>query len=183
MEKHNISSALLTSKRIFRNFIPIRIFILFTIQTLLTFNLFAQPVTQEWVKNYPGPSNDLIGPFLAVDKQGNSYITGTHVINDSINILCAKYNTQGVQQWATLYKYPGEGYFAPTGLALDSSGNAYVISYFAQTYLDPYNGLIAKGSALPIRTRTFRGFISTPSAFSASWDRTFWRAQPIWAAT
>ncbi len=118
--------------------------IILLISALITnqFVYAQQPVTQEWVRNYQGPSNDLIGPFLAVDKQGNSYIAGTHVINDSINILCAKYNTQGVQQWATLYKYPGEGYFAPTGIALDSSGNAFVISYFAQTYLAPFNSLI-----------------------------------------
>ncbi len=123
--------------------------LLFTLQTLLTLQtVLAQPVTQEWVRNYPGPSNDLIGPFLAVDKQGNSYIAGTHVIDDSINILCVKYNTSGVQQWATLYKYPGEGYFAPTGIAIDSSGNAYVISYYGETYLQPLNGLIAKFNSI-----------------------------------
>jgi len=106
--------------------------------------LLAQPPpTEEWVARYPGPSNDLYGPFLAVDKQGNSYIAGTHV-NDSLRILVAKYNTSGVQQWSTLYKYPGYGYFTPTGLALDSSGNAYVIAGFGLTFLTPRNGLIAK---------------------------------------
>jgi hypothetical protein len=109
---------------------------------------YSQPVTQEWAARYPGPSNDLIGPFLAVDKQGNSYIAGTHVVNDSLKILCVKYNTSGVQQWATLFKFPEEGYYAPTGIALDSSGNAYVISYFAQTYIVPYNGLIIKFNSL-----------------------------------
>jgi len=108
-------------------------------------HLFAQPpVTQEWVARYPGPSNDLYGPFLAVDKQGNSYMAGTHVINDSINILCVKYNTSGVQQWATLYKYPGEGYFTPSGLALDTFGNAYVTSSYGQSPLLPPNSLLVK---------------------------------------
>lgn len=50
------------------------------------------------------------------------------MINDRINILCVKYNTSGVQQWSTLYKYPGYGYLVPTGLTKDTSGNAYVIS-------------------------------------------------------
>jgi hypothetical protein len=153
METYINSSALLTHKKTFRDFIPIKILVFISaiggLQTLLTLQtVFSQPVTQEWVRNYPGPSNDLIGPFLAVDKNGNSYIAGTHVINDSINILCVKYNTQGVQQWATLYKYPGEGYFAPTGLAIDSSGNAYVISLFGQTYLVPLNGLIVKFNSI-----------------------------------
>ena len=113
--------------------------------TLIIENCLSQ-VTQEWVKNYPGPSNDLYGPFLAVDKQGNSYIAGTHVINDSINILCVKYNTSGTQIWATLYKYPGDGYFAPSGLALDTSGNAYVTSISGLSTFYPLNSLLVKFS-------------------------------------
>jgi len=122
--------------------------------------LFAQQPIQEWVARIPGPSNDAYGPFLQVDKQGNSYIAGTHVINDSINILCAKYNTAGAQQWATLYKYPGYAYIQPTGLAIDSSGNAYVISDYGPSYTLPYNGLIVKFNSLtgsPLWARTYIG--------------------------
>jgi hypothetical protein len=133
----------LTTSRMKRIF-----YLLLTLQTLLSAlgglqTVRTQPVTQEWVRRYNGPLNDLFGPFLAVDKQGNSYIAGTHVINDSINILCAKYNTQGVQQWATLYKYPGEISHKPSGLALDSSGNAYVISICGMQ-----NSLIVKFNSL-----------------------------------
>jgi hypothetical protein len=103
----------------------------------------AQQPIQEWVARYTGPSNDLYGPFLQVDKEGNSYIAGTHVVNDSINILCVKYNTNGIQQWAALYKFPGHGYFAPTGLALDTFGNAYVTSIYGQTPSNP-NSLLVK---------------------------------------
>ncbi len=109
-----------------------------------TFALHAQQPTQEWVARYPGPYNDLDGPFLAVDKLGNSFVAGTHVVNDSINILCVKYNTSGVQQWAALYKYPGVGFFAPTGLALDTFGNAYVTSLYGQSSLSPLNSLLVK---------------------------------------
>ena len=135
------------------------IFIIFALCYLLSAICQAQ-VTQEWAARYTGPSNDLFGPFLAVDKQGNSYMAGTHVINDSINILCVKYNTSGVQQWVTLYKYPGEGYFAPTGLALDSSGNAYVISDDGPSYLLPHNALIIKFNSLngsPVWARRYVG--------------------------
>lgn len=110
--------------------------------------LIAQQPTEEWVARIPGPNNDLTGPFLQVDKNGNSYVAGTRVINDSINILVVKYNTLGVQQWITLYKYPGEGYFAPAGLALDSSGNAYVISRYGQGFTSPLNSLIIKFNSL-----------------------------------
>jgi hypothetical protein len=119
--------------------------LLFFTAIILQTNLYSQ-VTQEWVVRYPGPTNDLYGPFLAVDKQGNSYIAGTHVINDTINILCAKYNTQGVQQWAALYK--PDVYTRPTGLSLDSSGNAYVISNAGPSYLLPLNGIIVKFNSL-----------------------------------
>ncbi len=70
-------------------------------------HVYSQQPTQEWVARYTGPSNDSYGPFLQVDKLGNSYIAGTHVIgqypNDSICILCVKYSTAGVQLWANWY--------------------------------------------------------------------------------
>src|SRR4030095_4001031 len=128
--------------------------------------LMAHQPTQEWVARYPGPSNDLYGPFLQVNKQGNSYIAGTHVINDSIKILCAKYNTLGAQVWATLYKYPGYGYFVPTGLALDTSGNAYIIAGFAQGFTSPINSLIVKFNNLngnPVWAKRYFG--NNESAF------------------
>jgi hypothetical protein len=134
----------------------------------------AQPVTQEWVARYTGPSNDLYGPFFQVDKYGNSYIAGTHVINDSINILCVKYNTSGVQQWAALYKYPGYGYFIPTGLAIDSSGNAYVISGIALTTYTPRNMLTVKfnnSNGSPVWAKTYFGQYSQSSFFDIKIDR------------
>jgi hypothetical protein len=131
-------------KKIFYILLIINCSLLIVNCTLNIENCFCQLVQQEWVARYPGPSNDLYGPYLAVDKQGNSYVAGTHVVNDTINILCVKYNNSGVQQWAKLYKYPGEGYFAPTGLALDSSGNAYVISDYSINSVLPRNGLIVK---------------------------------------
>lgn len=120
------------------------IFIAFHI-SLLTFYVNVQQPTQEWVARYPRTGNDPYGPFLALDKTGNSYVAGTHMVNDSNNILCVKYNSSGAQQWATLYKYPGEGFFAPTGLALDSFGNAYITSISSgQSSLGPYNSLLIK---------------------------------------
>ncbi len=118
-------------------------FLILNFQSLIC-NLYAQQPTQEWVARYFGPSNDLRGPYLAVDKLGNSYLAGTHVINDSINILVAKYNTSGTQLWATLYKYPGEGYFSPMAFAIDTFGNAYVTAKYGQTVLSFHNTLTVK---------------------------------------
>jgi len=110
--------------------------------------LFSQQPTQEWVARYFGPSNDLRGPYLAVDKLGNSYLAGTYVINDSINIMVAKYNSVGTQLWNTIYKYPGEGYFAPMAFAIDTSGNAYVTSKYGQSSLSYFNTLTVKFNAV-----------------------------------
>jgi hypothetical protein len=106
----------------------------------------CQLVQQEWVARYPGPSNDVAGPFLAVDKQGNSYVAGTHVVNDTINILCVKYNTSGIQLWATLYK--PEGCQHPYGIALDTSGNVYVTAEYGINCISPQNIVTVKYSAI-----------------------------------
>ncbi|MBZ0202703.1 MAG: T9SS type A sorting domain-containing protein [Ignavibacteria bacterium] len=123
---------------------------------------------------YPGPYNDLDGPFLAVDKLGNSYVAGTHVVNDSINILCVKYNTSGAQVWATLYKYPGEGYFAPSGLALDTFGNAYVTSLYGQGTSYPLNTLLVKFNSLngsTVWAKKYVGHYGTSYPFDIKIDR------------
>jgi len=110
----------------------------------MTLISFSQQPTQEWVARYPGPSNDLYGPFMEVDKHGNSFITGTHVVNDTPKVLCAKYKTDGVLLWSTLYVYPVEAYIRPSGMALDSSGNVIVIADQGPAYFLPTNGLIMK---------------------------------------
>ncbi len=141
-------------------------------------HLYAQQPTQEWVARYTGPFNDLNGPFLQVDKYGNSYLAGTHVIgqspNDSICILCVKYNSSGVQLWATLYRYPGEGYFAPYGIALDTSGNAYVIADYGPGYTSPLNGLIVKfnsSTGNPVWAGTYVGQYGSSSFDNIKIDR------------
>lgn len=117
--------------------------LIFTLQILPSVSFSQQP-TQEWVVRYPGPSNDLYGPFMEVDKHGNCYITGTHVVNDTPKVVCAKYNSDGVLLWSTPYVYPVEAYIRPSGMALDSSGNVFVIADQGPAYFLPTNGLIMK---------------------------------------
>jgi len=130
-------------------------FILFTICNLLftICPLLSQQPIQEWVARYSGPNADFYGPFLKVDKQGNSYVAGTHAIGavgnyDTVYTVCVKYNSSGVKLWETRYIYPGEPYIQPTGLALDSSGNAYFIADQGPAYYLPTHGLIVKFNSL-----------------------------------
>lgn len=128
----------------------LRLIILFTLQFFI-FNfsfliVFSQPlVHEEWVARYERtPGFQVMGPFFALDKYGNSYVAGDNVVNDTEYILVVKYNTSGIQQWATLYKYPGYGYFWPAAIALDTFGNVYVTAQYGQTFLSPLNILTVK---------------------------------------
>jgi len=109
-------------------------------------NIYSDEVTQEWVKTYvrtPG-TPDLYAPFMALDKFGNSYVAGTNRLNDTNYIAVIKYSTAGVQQWLNLYKYPGEAYYEPMGIAVDSLGNAYVITNYGQGVFNYLNTLTIK---------------------------------------
>jgi len=82
--------------------------------------------TQLWVARYSSasPSDDQVRA-MAVDRQGNVYLTGTSVT--------AKYDANGMFQWTAPY--------AGRALALDTNGNAHVTGFstndFATVKLNP----------------------------------------------
>lgn len=140
MKRYSLNKSFHPEKPYFSLLLALLFFYLL-IPNLTTYS--QQPV-EEWIARIPGPTNDLFGPFLEVDKQGNSYVAGCLVVNDTPKVLCAKYNTDGVQQWSSLYIYPSEAYIRPTGLAVDSIGNAYVTADQGPAFDLPTNGLIVK---------------------------------------
>jgi uncharacterized delta-60 repeat protein len=82
-----------------------------------------------WVTRYNGPGNYFeIAYSLAVDGSGNVYVTG---VSDGIgtngDYATIKYNSSGVQQWVARYNGPGNGVDYAYSLAVDGSGNVYVI--------------------------------------------------------
>ena len=85
---------------------------------------------QEWVQRYNGPVNDRDrANALALDASGNVYITGfiSTIVDEDGNpsdIATIKYNTSGIQQWATIYN--GESFDAATAIAVDASGNVFI---------------------------------------------------------
>ncbi len=78
---------------------------------------------------------------VAVDSSDNIYITGTsngiNVFGSSVtsgntdNIFVVKLNSSGVVQW--VYTAGGQGRDRGRKIALDSSGNVYVVGYYQQT--------------------------------------------------
>ena len=64
---------------------------------------------------------------IAVDKNGNVYVTGyTASTGPNYDYITIKYNSAGVQQWATTYNGTGNGYDEAYALAVDTNGNVYV---------------------------------------------------------
>jgi uncharacterized delta-60 repeat protein len=85
---------------------------------------------QQWVQRYNGPGNGDDGTngtnAIAVDASGNVYVAGWSAGTENTDYVVIKYNSNGDQQWAERYNGSGNGYDAPYGIALDSSGNVYV---------------------------------------------------------
>jgi len=96
---------------------------------------------RQWVRRYNGPGRFVDCPTaLAVDDQGNVYITGRSYGSDDIlyDYATIKYDTDGNRLWVKRYNGPGNGSDWAMALALDSQGNVYVtgLSYGAGTNLD-----------------------------------------------
>jgi hypothetical protein len=85
---------------------------------------------QQWVQIYNGPGmNSIDDPTgVAVDKQGNVYVTGlseaTGFLTDDYCTI--KYSPQGVQEWVRRYNGPANSVDDANAIVVDNSGNIYV---------------------------------------------------------
>lgn len=78
---------------------------------------------------------------LAADSAGNTYITGSTTVGGTEDVLTAKYNAQGVQQWSVLYN--GGDADRGFGVAVDGSGNVYVTGEtFVETDYGPQGQML-----------------------------------------
>lgn len=85
---------------------------------------------QQWVAVYNGPPyyGLDVATSLSVDTNGNVYVTGySEGRGTSLDYATVKYNNQGIAQWVRRYNGPGNGYDMARQVALDASGNIYVV--------------------------------------------------------
>jgi hypothetical protein len=77
-------------------------------------------------QRFLGSSNTEIGYGIAVDSSGNCYVTGYGTLAAKDGIVTAKFNTSGTLQWQRRLE-SGSADCYGTGIAVDSSGNCYVV--------------------------------------------------------
>lgn len=86
---------------------------------------------QLWLQSYNGTANDNDqGAKVILDNSGNVYVTGySKGITTGNDITTIKYNSNGIQQWASTYNGAYNGYDQGAALVVDASGNVYVTGY------------------------------------------------------
>ena len=84
---------------------------------------------QLWLVRYNSPYNaGDEASVLKLDASGNVYITGTSHNTTTFypEYATVKYNSSGIQQWASRYNGPGNGTDAVNAIDIDGFGNVYV---------------------------------------------------------
>ncbi|GAB4133871.1 MAG: hypothetical protein Fur0041_06470 [Bacteroidia bacterium] len=81
-----------------------------------------------WSASYNGGANGYDeARAITTDTMGNIIVTGyAEASAGNYNIVTIKYNTFGVQQWASLYNGPGNGFDEGYDVIADPAGNVYI---------------------------------------------------------
>lgn len=85
---------------------------------------------QQWLAIYSHIEENDIVKDIAVDEEGNVYVTGislAYAPEIQYDYATVKYNSSGVQQWVARYNGPGDDF--ATDLKVDTEGNVYVTGY------------------------------------------------------
>jgi uncharacterized delta-60 repeat protein len=113
-----------------------------------------------WLRRYNGPGNGAdIARSLAVDGQGNVYVTGeSPVSGTNYDYATIKYNTAGVQEWVQRYNGPGNSLDKAYALAVDGQCNVYVTGGSrGSTYIEDYATIKYNSAGDTIWVRRYNG--------------------------
>ncbi len=104
---------------------------------------------QVWTARYNGEGNgDDLALAISLDAVGNVYVTGTSVGQETgADYATIKYNASGVEQWVARYNSSGNLTDFTTAIAVDVSGNVYVIGFSPGT-VDDYTTIKYNSSGM-----------------------------------
>jgi len=107
-----------------------------------------------WTNRYNGPGNDTdIANAVAVDSNGNVFVTGRVWNGGNDDYATVKYSRAGVELWVRLYNGPANYYDEATSISVDSSGNVFVTGYsFSPSAPDAYDTIKYSGAGVPLWT-------------------------------
>lgn len=104
---------------------------------------------QQWAVIYNGPIYSDQANALVIDNSGNVYVTGRSEggLTMGGDYATVKYNSSGIQQWASRYNGGGNSQDEACSIDLDSAGNVYVTGTSRTSAYDPKFATIKYNSA------------------------------------
>jgi len=89
-----------------------------------------------WKRSYNrGPTSYNEPRDLAVDDNGNVFVTGRASLNGIADLVTIKYNAEGITQWENIHNGPGVSYDAAGSVAVDADGAVYVVGTSTSDHL------------------------------------------------
>jgi uncharacterized delta-60 repeat protein len=83
-----------------------------------------------WVRHYDGPAHGYdAGQGIAVDSDGNAYVTGNHTLATGLECVTLKYSPAGDLLWTTSFNGPDASGGVFISIALDDTASAYVTGF------------------------------------------------------
>jgi uncharacterized delta-60 repeat protein len=83
-----------------------------------------------WMRSYNGPANGYdAGQAVAVDGDGDAYITGNHTTTTGLECVTLKYSTNGDLLWTASFNGPDQSGGVLISIALDNLANVYVSGF------------------------------------------------------
>ena len=122
--------------------------------TTITYSAAGLPV---WTNCYEGPSYDDQGNALAIDTNGNIYVTGYSYSDNGKDFLTLAYNPAGTPLWTNRYRASVFYDNIATAIALDPNGNVIVTgtSIADSNTREDFATIAYSSSGLPLWTNRY----------------------------